>query len=443
MTLSMTKALAALVALSCSLAACGELDIPDLNNPSASTIEENPTRSVVLSASTGLLLGARTNYAAANGYVAMTGILGRELYNFDTADPRFVTEMLASPQLDPGSPAFGGNLWSEHYANIRNAGLLRAALDKVAGVTPQEAEAIRGFSKTIEAWNFLMIATTRSQAPIDVHRPLGSELAPIESHEALLTHVSTLLDEARVHLLAGGSQFPFPLSSGFEKLDTPATFVKFNRALAARTEVYREHWQAALDAVGESFLDPDEPLTFGAYHVYGTTAGDLANGLISPNLFVHPSISASMEHRVDGAPDLRVARAIQAVEERTVSNLSSSQGVAIYRSGSTPMPYIRNEELLLLRAEALLHLGQVALAADDLNAVRTASGGLAARTDLTADNILDELLKQRRYSLLFEGGHSWIDARRYGRLDQLPLDLPTHTHHAWYPIPEAEMNARK
>ena len=50
MVLTMKKALAAVCSLSLALSGCGEMDIPDLNNPSASTLEENPTRSVVLSA---------------------------------------------------------------------------------------------------------------------------------------------------------------------------------------------------------------------------------------------------------------------------------------------------------------------------------------------------------------------------------------------------------
>ena len=38
---------------------------------------------------------------------------------------------------------------------------------------------------------------------------------------------------------------------------------------------------------------------------------------------------------------------------------------------------------------------------------------------------LDELLYNRRWSLLFEG-HRWIDHRRFGRLNALPRDLSTH-----------------
>jgi hypothetical protein len=45
-------------------------------------------------------------------------------------------------------------------------------------------------------------------------------------------------------------------------------------------------------------------------------------------------------------------------------------------------------------------------------------------------------------SLLFEGGHRWIDMRRYDRLDLLPLDDDDHAVHPVFPIPTAERDAR-
>ena len=61
-------------------------------------------------------------------------MLGRESYNFDPGDPRFITELLRGP-LDGGSPRFGGNLWYDRLANIRNAGIVLKAL-AVLGPTP-------------------------------------------------------------------------------------------------------------------------------------------------------------------------------------------------------------------------------------------------------------------------------------------------------------------
>jgi hypothetical protein len=108
------------------------------------------------------------------------------------------------------------------------------------------------------------------------------------------------------------------------------------------------------------------------------------------------------------------------------------------------VPIIKNEELILLRAEAAWAGNDLAAAEADINIVRNAYG-LADVTGLTADQVLDEILYNRRYSLLFEG-HRWIDVRRFGREEDLPLDnppeQPEHVRNMAYPIPLAECNAR-
>ena len=53
-----------------------------------------------------------------------------------------------------------------------------------------------------------------------------------------------------------------------------------------------------------------------------------------------------------------------------------------------------------------------------------------------------ELLKQRRYSLIFEGGHRGIDARRFNPLGDLPLDQPMHIRIPAFQIPLSECQAR-
>src|SRR6266508_1721481 len=123
---------------------CKDLDVPNLNSPALDDLLNNPTRSKIALAATGLLIGTRAGIAAQNGYVSLLGILGRESYNFDPADPRFVTEMMVGP-LDGGSPAFGGNLFAAPYRNIRNANLVLGALDKVVGLSAAQTSAVQGF----------------------------------------------------------------------------------------------------------------------------------------------------------------------------------------------------------------------------------------------------------------------------------------------------------
>lgn len=446
------KALVALCA-AMGLTGCGSLDVPDLNNPSVETIRDSPTRATVLTASTGLLMGRRVGVAVTNGYVSELGVIGREAYVFDGSEPRTVTELLGKT-LDPGGPAFGGNFWANPYANIRNANVLMGALDKVAGVSDTEKHAIRGYAKTIQALDFLVVINTRDTngAPIDVNRPVG-DLAPFVTKDAVFEHIAGLLDEGKAELEAGGDSFPFPLSSGFEGIakvdsfDTPATFLRFNRAVKARVNVYRGRYEEALTDLAASFINPTGPLELGVYDTFDTGSGELTNNLNSKNIVVHPSIEKEADTQANGALDDRVLRKTAKLDKPSTGGdgkLSSDRKFTLYSTQNAPVPIIRNEELILLRAEANIGLRNFGPAIDDLNTIRTVSGKLPPRTDLDESNILDELLKQKRYSLMFEGGHRWIDLRRYGKLNTLPLEYLTDAPvHERFPIPQTELDARK
>ena len=78
-----------------------------------------------------------------------------------------------------------------------------------------------------------------------------------------------------------------------------------------------------------------------------------------------------------------------------------------------------------------------------LNEVRTRSGGLEPLAMPGSDEeFVDALLFERRWSLLFEGGHRWLDMRRFGRLGDLPLDRASDRVPERFPIPRDECIAR-
>ena len=428
-------------------ASCSDLTVPDYNNPSLEDLQTNPTPSKIAQAAQGLLVGTRAEHGTQNGYVSLLGIIGRESYNFDPADPRFIVEMLIGP-LDGGSPAFGGNLFAAPYANIRNANILLGALDVVAGMSDAQKSATRGFAHTIQALDFLYLINTRDDLglPIDVGTEPTGPPAPIVSKADVFAHIAKLLDDGLTELNGGGGAFPFTLSPGFDGFGTPSSFATFNRALKARVEVYRGNYASALTALNGSFIDLSAPLTKGAYHSYSTGSGDLQNLLFDPTgraILAHPSIVSDAEHKPDGSIDARVSSKIGTITPRTVQGVTSGLVFTIYNSNTAPIPIIRNEELILLRAEARFNTGNPAGALDDINFIRTNSGGLAPRGPFAnATDFINELLMQRRYSLMFEGGHRWIDARRFGRLNTLPKALPTHNVHSRFPFTEAECLAR-
>lgn len=442
---------------SLAVPACS-LDVPDLNNPGLEELETNPTAVSVEAACTGLLIGNRAGHAAANGFVSQLGIVGRESYNFDSADPRYVGELLAG-QLSRGSP-FGGNFWGGPYANLRLASIVLRALDKIpSGELPdQDKAAIRGFTKTIEAIDLLRVIVTHDTngAVIDTGRDLSEGLAPIVSKDETYAKITSLLEEAVTDLGAAGEEFPFLLSDGYAGFDKTATFLTFNRAIRARVAAYLASeaaptnkaaaYQVVLDTLATSFIDDntDAPIDFdlGVYYTYSTTSGDTTNALINPNIYAHPSLETdAMKNGT--AIDSRFTRKVATAKKAGSSSglTSMLQFSKLYPGPTASVPLIRNEELILLKAEARFFTGDVAGAVTELNIVRQNSGGLPALVGTPDETtFVDELLYERRYSLMFEGGHRWIDLRRFGRL--LPLDKPEHMRNVRYPIPLAECNAR-
>jgi len=482
----MTKAALPLALGALLLAGCSDLNVPDLNNPGIDDLQKNPTRVAVIDATQGLFIGARANIAAFNGYVSVMGVLGRESYNFDPGDPRFITELLGGP-LDGGSPRFGGNLWNERFANIRNANIVLNALDVLGGLpigmSDAEKEGVRGVVKTLQALDFLLVIDTRDTlgAPIDLNRDvITGGLAPFVSRNEVFAHISRELDSAVTHLQAAGSGFAFALPPGFTGFTTPTTFIQLNRALQARVEMYRVTLLNcdlpclgdALSALDASFLslpadtmlkaavDPTGTaamLARGAYYNFGSESGDLANALNDPTGSKqrgHPSLRTQAEEQLPGGPlDQRFLDKVVTIAAG-LPRLGHTSDMAfnIYVSTKTPVPIIRNEELLLLRAEYELAFGNQAGAAALINYIRVNSGRLQPRAGLDiapTDTVINELLRQRVYSLLFEGGHRWIDARRYSRLypistwwPGLPNELVTDNVFKVMPIPTDECNAR-
>lgn len=426
------------------LSAC-DLTVPDQNNPSISELRDNPTASSVNSLASGLLIGARDGFET---YIVTSGMLGREMYDFDGASV-IASELLTGP-LNPSQ--WGGSNWDAPYTNLRNATLLLDAVGKIERFTDAEKEAIRGYTKTMMAYEFLILISTRDEngAVIDIDRPPTGDPGPIVGRSEVFNRIVTLLDEAQGHLqAASGSAFTFELSSGFSNFNSPSAFLEFNRALKARAEIYTKDYDAALDALNASFIDTTMSLDVGTYHAYGTGSGDASNGLFgqsqgdSPN-YVAPRIwRQNVEMKPNGEPDDRYQRKFRTLpNEKTRVGARTDLTFKVYQSPSADIPIIRNEELILIRAEANIGLGNYEAARKDLNYVRVNSGGLAPYQDLDASNAIDRLLYERSYSLYLEGSHRWVDYRRYGRLDQLVKERDDHKTFSAFPIPTDECLAR-
>ena len=427
-----------------ALGACKTLDAPDLNNSTLQGLTGGgATKVAVATAAQGLLLGLRLNVGAV---VETFGMIGREELLLDASNPQSVPlDLVTGGDFGP---------WAAPYANDKLANVVLKATDGAVGMTDAEKESIRGFAKTMKALDLLYVTQSFDQSGVvlDVPDDPSSPPPPIVSKDQGYARILQLLDQAQTHLQAAGPTFAVQLPSGFANFTTPATFNQFNRAIKARVDVYTGNYPRALTDLQASFLNTASPLTLGVSHTYSTNSGNQTNGLYDPTAhqrYVHPSFETDAQKTAGGTSDLRFVNKVRALTPPVARfGYTAKWAFTIYNSPSAPVPIIRNEELILLRAEANLALGNTSLAIQDINFIRTTSGGLPAISDPYIPaagqpaTLLDELLYEKRYSLWWEGSHRWIDARRYGKLAQLPHDQPGQVVFPYARLPDLECNAR-
>jgi hypothetical protein len=442
---------AALVGAAAFVGACKDTAQPDANNPSLEGVQNNPSRVTVTQMVRGVLEGYRLN----SGFPLQFSIIGRDAYNLQSAEPRNTGELLGTSNLDPGG--FGSAFWGGQYRTVRTANVLLASLPSSTALTDQEKETASGIVNTIKALELFTVWMAHDTAGMVIDAGGAPETpAPILCRDPAIDDIALLLDSAKTQISAGvASGFPFTaLPAGFATFNNKTTFLTFNRAWKAKVDVYRRQYQSALTALSESFVDTGGGnlsaaqarvlLDRGPLHVFSSSPGDALSTLfasLTGTVRAHPSVQTDAERGPNGI-DARYTAKVTTTTTASDQGVSSNLGFIVVPTNTSPQSIIRNEELILLRAQANHGLGNLAAASRDVNFVRVRSGNLAAKNHASLDELLTDLLYNKRYSLLFETGTRWVDMRFYDRLNQLPKDLPTHKVHANYPVPSNEWLAR-
>jgi starch-binding outer membrane protein, SusD/RagB family len=454
-----------------SAAACSEKNL-DISNPNVAPVDGatgDPTALQLLA--TGLQVDQRATRA---GFITNAGVLGRESYTFAPTEGRNVTHPLIGIQvggvqkLDPTGFATGP--WGGEYGALRDIFNFKNTIDAHPSLNDTQKSAALGFAQTLEALMlFEIVQTHDTLGGITEIRANPLEVAPFVSRDSMYKYVLNTLDDAAAKLAAGGAAFPFTLTAGYTGFNTPGTFAQFTQALKAKASAHYATagggvaaWNASLTALNSSFLNAAATtraaFDVGVYDTYAPTP-DVQNPLsqaVNTNLYAHMSFTADAQLKANGQPDDRLTAKIRTglperqgpLNNNAPTTGSSTHGFSIWPTVNSTIPIIRNEELILLRAEARLATGDKLGAISDLNQVRVNSGGLPASTLTVAstnDQILMGILYEKRYSLMMEGVR-WIDHRRYGKLDLLPLDVPSGPNKNFVakvnPIPQGECLVR-
>lgn len=406
-------------------AACEQPTVPDYNNPSESSFIPITARSQEQALATGLLDGDRANIGT---QILYAETMGRDLYRLEKGDTRYITDLLGEEV--EASDFIGGSVWPYSYISLADVMIEGSASADAAVLNDQEKQAAVGYAQTLKALLYTRAIEMRDSLgiPFGTNLPEG-ELAPILCKPSVLDGIALMLDSAAVALQAGGPSFPFSLPAGFQGFDTPPTFLTFNRALAAKIDVYRgfesyagsgavdqEALDSALTALGGSFISDDPAdLDVGPEHLFSTATGERSNPLFQDpagsDYRANPRVVSEAE-----PGDERVARNTTTGQLKSLSGVGSDVLITTYTSNDSPIPIITDKELILVRAEAEWGLDDMPDAMNDVNFIRTNDAGLGTLTITNPDSLLTQILKEKRYSLLFTSPAHWVDSRLFGRL---------------------------
>jgi starch-binding outer membrane protein, SusD/RagB family len=460
----MRKQLIALTAGLALAAGCVDKTIvyPE-GTPTVDALAGDLTAAGVQTLALGVLAADRALVRGDLTYLTLTSIYARDAYRIDPNEPRYVSETLGG-QPDPGSFAGGGG-WTNGFVTIRAANSLLAALPAAveSQVSPAEKSVTAGLVQTIKALEYYRLLELRDTIGLPIQTQSTDEAPAFSCKKDVMNYIASVLDSGLVSLTAAGTtQLPFVPPSGFTAFGRnyrqPANLILLNRGLRGKLDVYRGLQRptptagamtAAITELTQALggaapgAVPSTTFANGAYVTFVPTGTEgAANPLADARVGVNPKAAAALE-----TGDTRAAKIITrtSLAGQGLSTTLTYVGTPVSATNqSRPVAILRDEELVLLRAQAYIETNQLANATADLNSVRTAYGLTPYAVFADQASARTALLYEKRFSLFFEGPQRLVDLRAYGLLKAptTPAELASDPFNTAFPVPKAEADAR-
>jgi hypothetical protein len=429
--------------------------IKDPNNPSVSTVKDNASSQQLQNLMIALLRRHRNSTVGIIDYV---GSWGREFYVFDRSDPRtlqYFTGINKNVNIEDNPDSYGsGAVWNAPYSAIKQANLIIKSVQNTNQLNKQQEMGFLGVARTLKAFEYLIPALTQKHSKgirLNVSNPRHP--GPFVPYKKAMNAILDTLDKARKNLQNAGSKFAFQLTDGYSNFNTPSKFIELNRAIYARVANYDKKWEEALAAVEDSkpffkLGSGKNLMNKGAYFEYGGPP-DTYNPLYYPRNVVTGSIDMVANSMIkDIRPgDQRKKKFFKRNDPIKQFKITAYYQGNRFDSQTSPIPWLRNEELILIYAEAKAHLAAEGNPKGSFSDADKAINDLRATWGLKPNfhthdlaTFINELLYERQYSLWGEFGQRWIDAKRYGRLDSLPKVGGQIWHYISRPQSEIEWN---
>jgi starch-binding outer membrane protein, SusD/RagB family len=393
----------------------------DKTNPNA------PSQGTILSSRDGIValaVGLQSRYATGMAYFIYPG----GLISDELGTPIAALQSYKDAEVGALSDTYGAveDPWTTHYQTIKSADDLIGN----AGAVNLGGETLSG----ILSISYLLKGASLGELIQQYQKIIINPRAPTQEFVDRTTAVSAvlaLLDSALTESNRFTTRAEFDGSikaSGFNVKNTIL-------AMQARYQRLANNWPAALAAANAA------DTSVVSFMNFSDQAINPVYDLSSRSSYIRPRDTV----RVIAEPgDARIAFNITG--PTVAGTVRPIRSFAQYPATTSPIAFYWPGELMLIKAEAWANTGQLALAAQMVNYVRTRCGGLAnqPKACLTAlplsalttkEQIIAEIYNQRKFEL-FGTGLRWEDVRRLG----LVSATSPFAKRCWLLYPHSERN---
>ncbi len=311
--------------------------------------------------------------------------------------------------------------WRSHYQTIKTANDLISNAGKVA-LGDETLSGILSLSYLLKAASLGDLIQQYQQVIINPE----AATTTFTARGPALTYILGLLDTAQVQANKFGARTEFDgsiVAKGFSLKNTIL-------AMQARNQRIAKNWPAALSAANAVDTSVISVIPFSAQATNPVFDVSITNVRPRDTLRLAAETGdARVAFHISGATVQGTIRPIRTFAQYSVN----TNPIAVYWPG----------EIMLIKAEAYANTGQLVLAAQMVNYVRTRCGGAANQPKAclqpvvltTQDQIIAEIYKQRKFEL-FATGLRWEDVRRQG----LVSATSAFAKRCWLLYPNSERN---
>jgi hypothetical protein len=401
----------------------------DTTNPNALTEE------TAVSTAEGLMnigVGLQLRFGASTAsFIYGAGLLADEFGPLNTA---FETISDAERGVVIPTAGYVSDIWSSAHRTIKSADDIIANHENIVDLLPGMRSGLLSLAYLLKAAALGELVQSFERVAIETY---GVAQPQLVDRATALTFLLEMLDSARVAYADSGSDThaAFNTQVKVTGLDIPNTI----SAYEARYRRMRNDWAGALaaaNAVSRTLFSvfPFSPTTINP--IFAVSTG--SSGIAPLDVF----------RTSDAAEAQRTAFHVTAATVTGRAPLFSPlDAFARYSDRTASIPAYYPDEVLLIKAEALVNLGQLPEARAVMDSVRTDCPGQGrvttdpgpcltpyAGAGLAAD-LLTEIYRNRRYEL-FATGLRWEDLRRL-----MPARVGNPLERCWLPYPQVERDA--